>query len=196
VQQGVRKTDLDEVAHQAGVTRVTVYRYFGDKQGLVRATCLRIAGAFGRAAEDSPAGSVQDLDERLGRLAAELSDLPQGNLLLRLDEISRLYPEVYAEFRALRQAAVEQLLQQTLAAAQRDGVLRNDLNPDVLRAVFWSAVIGLIENPALISSNVSLAEVLTTVQQVFRYGILKRPGPQQISVSRAGRRKGNRKGKH
>jgi AcrR family transcriptional regulator len=187
-QQGVKKTDLDEVAHQAGVTRVTVYRYFGDKQGLVRAACLRIADAFRRAADGGPAGSVQDLDERLGRLAAELRALPRGNLLLRLDEINRLYPVVYAEFRAVRQAAIDQLLQQTLEAAQRDGVLREDLNQDVLRAVFWSAVIGLIENPALISSNVSLAEVLNTVQQVFRYGILKQP-ERQTSASHQVRRK-------
>ena len=61
-------------------------------------------------------------------------------------------------------------------------------NQDVLRAVFWSAVIGLIENPALISSNVSLAEVLNTVQQVFRYGILKRP-ERQTSASHKVRRK-------
>jgi AcrR family transcriptional regulator len=187
-QQGVKKTDLDEVAHQAGVTRVTVYRYFGDKQGLVRAACLRIADAFRRAADCGSAGSVQDMDERLGRLAADLRALPRGNLLLRLDEINRLYPMVYAEFRAMRQAAIDQLLQQTLEAAQRDGVLREDLNQDVLRAVFWSAVIGLIENPALISSNVSLAEVLNTVQQVFRHGILKQP-EQQTSASHKLRRK-------
>lgn len=187
-QQGVKKTDLDAVAHQAGVTRVTVYRYFGDKQGLVRAACLRIADVFQRAAGGGGPGSVHDMDERLGRLAAELRALPPGNLLLRLDEINRLYPTVYAEFRAVRQAAIDQLLQQTLEAAQRDGVLREDLNQDVLRAVFWSAVIGLIENPTLINSNVSLAEVLNTVQQVFRYGILKQP-EQQISAGQKVRRK-------
>ena len=185
--QGVKKTDLGEVAHQAGVTRVTVYRYFGDKRGLVRAACLRIVAAFQRAADDSPAGSLPDLDERLNRLGAELSALPQGNLLLRLDEVRCLYPEVHAEFRELRQAAVDRLLQQTLEAAQRDGALRDDLNPDVVRAIFWSSVIGLIENPALISSNVSLAEVATTVQQVFRYGILKRPLPESAA---AGHRRG------
>jgi hypothetical protein len=34
-------------------------------------------------------------------------------------------------------------------------------------------VVGLIENPALVSSNVSLAEVFATVTTVFRHGILK-----------------------
>lgn len=176
-QQGVKKTDLDEVARQAGVTRVTVYRYFGDKEGLVRAACQRITDAFGRAAAGGPPDSVQDMDQRLGQLAGELRALPQGNLLRRLDEISCLYPKVHAEFRLLRQVAVDRLLEHTLQAAKRDGSLRDDLHPDVLRAVFWSAVIGLIENPALISSDVSLADVLTTVQQVFRHGILQPPAP-------------------
>ena len=194
-QQGVKKTDLDEVARQAGVTRVTVYRYFGDKQGLVRAACQRITDAFGRAAAGGPPDSVQDMDERLGQLAAELRSLPQGNLLRRLDEISCLYPKVHAEFRLLRQVAVDRLLEQTLQAAQHDGSLREDLHPDVLRAVFWSAVIGLIENPALISSNVSLADVLTTVQQVFRHGILKPPGATPTSGQRPSTAKARKKRK-
>ncbi len=171
--QGVKKTDLAAVAHQAGVTRVTVYRYFGDKQGLVRAVCVRIAGAFERAATGGPPGSMRDMDERLIRLGDELGALPQGEWLVRLEEISRLYPAVYAEFRTTREAAVDRLLQQSLEAAQRDGSLRDDLHPDVLRAVFWSSVIGLIENPALITANVSLAEVLHTVCEVFRHGILR-----------------------
>ena len=39
--QGVKKTSLEEVAQRAGVTRVTVYRYFRDKKGLVRASVVR-----------------------------------------------------------------------------------------------------------------------------------------------------------
>lgn len=175
--QGVRKTDLGTVAHQAGVTRVTVYRYFGDKQGLVRAACLRIADAFQRAAEKGSPDSVQDLDERLMQLGNELSALPQGNWLVRLEEISRLYPAIYAEFRRVREAAVDCLLEQSLDAARRDGALRDDLHPDILRAIFWSSVIGLIENPTLISANVSLAQVLATIREVFGQGILKRPVP-------------------
>jgi len=175
--QGVKKTDLASVAHQAGVTRVTVYRYFGDKQGLVRAACLRIAGAFERAAGRESPDSVRTLDERLIQLGEELGGLPQGNWLVRLEEISRLYPRVYAEFRAAREAAVNRLLEQSLEAARRDGVLREDLNPDVLRAIFWSSVVGLVENPTLISANVSLAEVLIAVREIFGQGILKRPLP-------------------
>jgi AcrR family transcriptional regulator len=171
--QGVKKTDLAEVASRAAVTRVTVYRYCDNKKGLVRAMCLRIAAIFQRAAEGGPMDSIHDIDLRLNRLGEELSGFPKGDLLGRLEEIRRLYPDVYAEFRELRQAAVDGIFQQALATATRERSLRQGLNLEVLKAIFWAAVVGLIENPALVSSNVSLAEIFTTVTEVFRHGILK-----------------------
>ena len=173
LQRGVKKTNLVEVAFQAGVTRVTIYRYFRDKEGLVRAVCRWLAAIFQRAAEAGPGDTMLDVDQRLGRLGMELSDLPQGNLLSRLDEINRLHPDVYREFCESRRAALDHMFQQALEAATREGVIREGLNFEVLRAVFLAAVAGLIENRELISSNVSLPEICATVTAVFRYGILK-----------------------
>lgn len=194
-QQGAKKTDLDEVARLAGVTRVTVYRHFGDKEGLIRSACLLISDCFERAAAAFPSDESPNMDARLLQLAADLRELPQGNLLQRLDEISRLYPAVYHEFRAVREQALDRLLGLILESARREGTLRDDLHPQVVSAVFRSAVIGLIENSALISSNVSLADVLTNVQEIFSYGILKPTGGSATDAgcttrSPAGRKEG------
>ncbi len=174
LERGVKKTNLQEVARRAGLTRVTVYRYFGDKRGLVREICKRISGVFVRAAEGSSGDTIQQVNDRLNRLGMELSTLPQGNLLARLEEISYLYPDVYEKFRRTRQEAVDALFHQALTAATRSGEAREGLNLEVLKAIFWSSVIGLLETPALISSNVPLAEIFETVTEVFRHGILKR----------------------
>lgn len=173
LERGVKKTNLVEVAFQAGVTRVTIYRYFQDKEGLIHAVCRWLAAIFQRAAEAGPADSMYDVDQRLSRLGMELGALPQGNLLSRLDEINRLHPDLYREFREARRAALDQMFQQALGAATRDHAIREGLNVEVLRAVFLAAVAGLIENRELISSNVSLPEICSTVTAVFRYGILK-----------------------
>jgi AcrR family transcriptional regulator len=177
--RGVRQMSLVDVAYRAGITRVTVYRYFGDKQGLVRAVCQRIASIFEKAVEAGSDDSVCEVNLRLNQLGKELSALPSGNLLGRLEEISRLYPDEYKEFRAAREAAIDRLFQQALAAATREHALREGLNLHVLKAIFWSAVIGLIENPAIVSSNVSLTEVFSTVTEVFRHGILKESAEEE-----------------
>ena len=171
--QGVKKTNLADIAEEAGVTRVTVYRYFGDKKGLVRGICQRIAAIFQRAAVGEARDTIRDVDLRLNNLGKELSLLPQGNLLARLDEINRLYPDVHEEFRTARQDAVDRLFQQALAAATQERALRDGLNLEVLKAIFLAAVMGLIENPVIISSNASLTDVFATVTEVFRHGILK-----------------------
>ncbi|MEN6451073.1 MAG: TetR/AcrR family transcriptional regulator [Thermoguttaceae bacterium] len=170
--QGVRKTSLADVAYRAGVTRVTVYRYFGDKRGVIRAVCQRIAAMFQRAAEAGPDSSMRNLDARLNELGKDLSELP-GSLRKRLEEISELYPEDYQQFRAARQEAIDQLFRQAVAAASREQTLREGLNLEVLQAIFWPAVMQLIENPAVASSNISPAEVFFTISDVFRHGILK-----------------------
>jgi AcrR family transcriptional regulator len=42
MERGISKTSLNEVAFHAGVSRVTVYRYFKDKEALVRAAFLNV----------------------------------------------------------------------------------------------------------------------------------------------------------
>jgi AcrR family transcriptional regulator len=169
---GVKKMSLADIAFKAGITRVTVYRYFGDKRGLVRAVCLRIASYFQKAAQAEPNDTMQAVDVRLNRLGEDLRALPPGNLLARIDEIGRLYPEVHEEFRATRQDAIDRLFQQAIAAATRERTFRSDLNLQVLKVIFGASVINLIENPTIISSNISLSEVFATVTEVFRHGIL------------------------
>ncbi len=173
LEQSVRKTTAEEVAFQAGVTRVTVYRYFTDKKGLVRAVCMRVAAIFERAAADSRGRSIDEIDACLNQMGKELSALGPGNVFGLFDEIHRLYPDVYEELRAARETAIDTIFQHALAAAKRDGALRKGLNQEVIRAIFLSGVVRLIETPSLISSNVPPEEVVATVTMVFRHGILK-----------------------
>jgi AcrR family transcriptional regulator len=173
LKQGVKRSSLTEVAFEAGVTRVTVYRYFGEKQGLVEAVCRHVACIFRRAAEGSPADSSAQIDARLKRLGDELALLPPGNLLSQFDEIRRLYPGAYEEFRIARENALDQVFEQAVAAAAREDTLREGINLQVVKAMFWTSVAGLIENPALIATGVPLAEICKTVTAVLRHGILK-----------------------
>jgi AcrR family transcriptional regulator len=173
LKQGVRRASLTEVAFEAGVTRITVYRYFGGKQGLVDAVCRHVACIFRRATDGSPTDSTAQIDARLKRLAEELARLPPGNLLAQFDEIRRLYPAAYEEFRLARENALDQVFEQALTAASRESALRKGINLHVVKAMFRACVAGLIENPSLIAANIPEAEICETVTAVLRHGVLK-----------------------
>jgi AcrR family transcriptional regulator len=172
--RGVQKMSLTDVAFQAGVTRVTVHRYCGDKKGLLRLVLQRVVAVFQRAADGEEADSIEVIDGRLRELGRELALFPKEHLLARFEEIKRLYPDVYQDFRTGEREAVDRIFYQVLAAATREQSLRSEINLEVLKAVFWASVVGLIENPTLISSDVPFAEIFTTVSEVFRHGALKK----------------------
>jgi AcrR family transcriptional regulator len=177
LKQGVKRSSLTDVAFEAGVTRITVYRYFGGKQGLVEAVCRHVACIFRRTAEGDAADSAAQIDARLKRFGEELAQLPPGNWVARLEEIRRLYPAVYEEFRAAREGALDQVFEQALTAASRESALRESINLQVVKAMFRACVAGLIENPTLIAANIPEAEICETVTAVLRHGMLKRSDP-------------------
>jgi AcrR family transcriptional regulator len=173
LRQGVKRSTLADVAFEAGVTRITVYRYFGDKAGVIGAVCRHVAGIFRRAAEGSDGESSAQIDARLKRLGEDLALLPPGNFLAFVEEIGRLYPAEHEEFRAARESSLDRVFEQAVAAAARDGTIREGINLPVVKAMFRASVVGLIENPALIAAGIPPSEICETVTAVLRNGILK-----------------------
>jgi AcrR family transcriptional regulator len=63
---GVRGASLDAIAKRAGIGRVTIYRRFDDKNGLVRALTLREVGLI-IAEVDAAAARGKDVGDRFAR---------------------------------------------------------------------------------------------------------------------------------
>jgi AcrR family transcriptional regulator len=181
LKQGMKRSSLADVAHEAGVTRVTIYRYYDDKQGLIDAVCRRLADIFRRAAQGNPDDSIVDIDVRLQRLAEELSGLPPGNLLALFDEIRRVYPRSYEEFRTARDSALDQLFEQAIVVASRERVVREGVNLQVVKGMFRALMMGFFDSPALIAANVPYAEICETVTKVLRHGVLKGDDDRQAA---------------
>lgn len=165
LKQGIKKTSLENVAYQAGITRVTIYRYFPDKQTLVEAALL----AFPARLEELSLEPLPDLD----KLAALLTDFPQGDLPALLEETRRLYPDLERRFEEWRLAAIQKIFERLFAAARARGELRPGLNPLIVQAFFITSVLNIMENPLLASSGLSAAEVFATVKAIFLHGIYK-----------------------
>ena len=171
--QGIKKTSLEQVAFRAGVTRITVYRYFPDKQQLVMAALMRIPAILEAAQAHLVAAHTQDVGTELDLVSAQLAALPPGNLPTLLDELQRVYPQVWKQVHAARLAAIQGIFNHLFALAENQGCLRTGLNRQMVQAYFMVAVVNVLEDPSLVSLGFSPAEVLDTVKAIFLHGILR-----------------------
>jgi AcrR family transcriptional regulator len=182
--QGIRKTSMDDVAKAAGVTRVTIYRYFQDKKELVRAAFLKEVVGIELINREFIARGHWEIDAYLDAIGKYFRGLPQGNLAARHEELARVYPDVADEFRRRRRAAIHKTFGLLLEVADSQGLVREHLHRRVVEAYFQAAVINIMEHPALTSLNLSLAEIYATASSIFMHGILKEPQPSESDLAR------------
>lgn len=170
LRQGIRKTSVDDVADRAGVTRVTVYRHFADREELVGAAFRQVNDAFDRIREalEEEVG----LDGYLARMALELTSVPLG-FMSGMAELETLHPEIHADLRKGRRQLLRAIFDELYGRAEQEGRLRPGLDKDVVEALFWEVVMTLPESSVLSSRGLSPDEIYTTLSGLLLYGLLK-----------------------
>jgi AcrR family transcriptional regulator len=171
VARGVRRVSMDEVAQAAGVTRVTVYRHFDDREGLVRAAFLQLADSLDAVVADLGREPRPDVDAFLARIGEVMTALPAG-LQAAVGEVERAYPEVYAEVRERERRAIAALFDLLYTGAEAQGRIRPGLQREIVEILFWEVVTGFLDYPALQSQGLSPVEVYRTIVDVLLNGML------------------------
>ncbi|MBW3638469.1 MAG: TetR/AcrR family transcriptional regulator; helix-turn-helix transcriptional regulator [Actinobacteria bacterium] len=129
---GLRRTTLADVARRAGVSRMTVYRQYGDLSAIVAALLTaELLGLLDEAREQVSA--LPTARERLVsagvRVVEQLAVHPLWCKVLDLDP-ELLLPLVVDRFGSSQRAAVDQVAEQ-VELGQRDGSIR-DGDPQLL----------------------------------------------------------------
>ncbi len=166
-ERGIAKTSLTEVAYRAGVTRVTVYRYFSNKRELVHSAFLLVEGVFEKGLADLKRNPRTDGEKILNQIGDGLSALPAGDAFARMDELKRLYPDVYSAIQEVRVVTLDGLFELLFASKKRKGRPRSSLNRPLVQAVFSELAINLFDNPRLKSFGLSDAELFHAMKEIF-----------------------------
>ncbi|MGI8535007.1 MAG: TetR/AcrR family transcriptional regulator [Mycobacteriales bacterium] len=129
---GLRRTTLADVARRARVSRMTVYRQYGDLQAIVSALLTsELLGLLDEAREE--VATLATARERLVgagvRVVERLAGHPLWCKVLDLDP-ELLLPLVVDRFGSSQRAAVDQVAEQVVLG-QRDGSIR-DGDPQLL----------------------------------------------------------------
>ena len=172
--QGIAKTSLDEVAFQAGVTRVTVYRYFADKKDLVHKCFLRVEQVFQDGLDDTSSDpSLADWEAVMAGIGRRLNALPRADVFARTDELKRIYPDVYAAVQDVRAETLDRLFDRFFGMAERQGLLRPGISRAIVQHLFWLLMVNFFEDPQLRGFGLTDAELYHMITDVVLHGVLK-----------------------
>jgi AcrR family transcriptional regulator len=178
LQNGINQTSVDEIAYHAGVTRITVYRYFDDKSSLALEAFLRIEQVFQLALTDLEQNPSMGWDHVLDQIGTGLSALPPGDVGACYDELKRIYPDAYAAIQEVRVPSLNGIFDHLFRIAEQKGLLREGLNRIIVQAIFEELVINFFDNPEFTGFGLSNMQLYQTMKNILLYGILKTEPPE------------------
>jgi AcrR family transcriptional regulator len=142
---GVRRTTFSDVARRAGVSRMTLYRRFGDLEALLSALMTREFGRLVAAAREHARELPTTRERVVATVVHGARALAADPLFGRLVDLD---PELLLPYVTVRLGGVQRMAvagtTEDLAAGAHDGSVRTDVPPAALAAAIELMVRGFV----------------------------------------------------
>jgi AcrR family transcriptional regulator len=174
IARGIKKSSIDEIAKHAGITRITAYRYFDNKKELVKASLLSVVGIFEYVEKEIRTKRILNIEAALDKIKTGLAILPLGNLISLMEELKRLYPDIYDEVNTRRVTSLTKMFEFYYSNRKQISQLRRDLDPLFVQAFFGDIVVNMINSPTFASLGFTQDEIFNNFKNILLHGILRK----------------------
>lgn len=177
---GIRSARMDDIAHQCGISKRTLYELFADREALIEETLKRVA-ADNYAGSMAVASGAENVLHAFWLIFTSNNGVYRGNATI-LDELKRYYPKV---LESLMMEVHEQIVRHTrerLLEGVEDGLIMSSLDLEFYSRAMTNYVFGL----GIIEANTSITGVVLTERTVpsavliFLRGISTEKGREYI----------------
>ena len=170
-----------DIASRLGISKATLYKAFPGKEEIlrevIRGVMNEILAGVERLIDDASLGFGEKLVALLSFLGTELARFEP--VLIR--DLQRSAPEIWQEIEDFRREKILKNFRVILQAGRREGVFRDDVDLDLLLAMFLDLVQEFVNPAAIMRSGRSPAATFQSVIKVFFQGILTDNGRADFS---------------
>lgn len=172
---GIKSVTMDDVAKHLCISKKTLYKYFNDKEELVRNIVLldyNNRNKFFREIKNRELNAIEELFEVYRMINTMLRDY---NASMEYD-IHKYYPELYSKVKEIRRKKIYDTMYNNMNKGKKEGLYRKELNSKIIARLLVFKVENMYDN------NIFTMEELVSVKvfnEVFVYhlqGILNTKG--------------------
>lgn len=167
---GIKRVSVEEICEKAGASKMTFYKYFDNKNDLVKAVMNRVM-------EESISrfGEVLEADTSYSEKAKKM-------MVLKMEGTENISKEFMTDYYSLNDPALLEFLHiktnqlinsfmDSILIAQEKGEVRRKIKPEFI-VYFFNQVQNMANDPELLSLYQSAQELIMELMNFFFYGIL------------------------
>ena len=171
---GYFNSKVSDIASEAGIADGTVYLYFKSKEEILHSIFDRAMEEFIAEGKREIAG-LEKADDKLRRIAQlHLEKLGADRDAAVVFQVElRGSTKFMEEFSAAGFAEYLNIIRETIAEGQRQGIFRQDLNATICSKILYGALDEMVTNWILSKKTYALAPMADTVMEIFFGGFLQ-----------------------
>lgn len=169
---GYNALTMDDLAHELGISKKTLYLHFPGKDAIISLIIEGIGRTIRAEMEAVLNDPALNFAQKLrGVVDAVAPRLAQTNPAM-LRELQRYAPRIYQKIDELRQKNIPYVFGRLFRAGIAEGAVRADLDPD-FAAQFWlQAMRGLTHPDTLATTHLTPRQTLEKALELFTGGLL------------------------
>jgi len=173
---GVRSFTVENLAHNLGMSKKTIYKFFPSKQELLEKmfefASDQVVGHFQRIREKEPT-AIHQINRILGLLSSTASKVS----ISRLGDIKIRYPQIWKRMEEFRLNRRDDFLA-IFKLGQEQGLIREELDVALTATMFMHIINSTFQPEFFIQNNLKPTEAFTAFREIFLRGMLTDEGVQ------------------
>ncbi len=169
-QFGFKRVTMDDIAHQLGMSKKTLYQHIPGKDALVEAFIERLAGQALGAVRELFSGEG-DIVEMTSTVIPLIHARLQSVSPVMMADLQRHWPHLWDRINERRMAVLNLYLGH-LEEAKAQGLLREEVNPKVMVRVIQTVVQEVANPKTILDLEVPVGDVLQTFMTIMMRGAL------------------------
>jgi AcrR family transcriptional regulator len=173
-ERGYSSVRMDDIAHELGMSKKTLYLHVASKEALLEMICDDLRGEFARHSREVLNCNDLSLKEKLSRHAEFCNSKWNRLLPAFFFDVKRHAPAVYEKLMQLRSKGVARTISSLLKQGQKEGVVRRDISMQLAIESFRAMVLNVMQPEVLESINLTASQAGKEIMELFFNGILIR----------------------
>ncbi len=188
---GFVRVTADDLAHELGMSKRTMYSVFRSKDEILMAVVRRMTASMLEKISRGLDDPTLNFAEKFALLAAALGKRLASISPVFLDDVRRSAPEAWRYIDEFRREKIMKYGRGLFESGRREGYFREDVDLDLVLKMFIELVQHFISPEAVLSSGLPAGEVMSTIFSVFFGGVLTGKGRKAMgSITCLARRAG------
>lgn len=173
---GYQAFTMDELAHELGMSKKTLYVHFRSKDAIIERIIdllgQTLQGAMEAVVNDPKLSFTAKISGVVATAAATLTKI--SPTMLR--DLQRFAPHVYAKIEAIRQKVIPLVFGRLLRDGIAEGKVRRDVDAEFATEFWLQAIRGLVQPAVLERTQLTLPQTMARGLDLFFSGLLTPAG--------------------